>query len=554
MKKQRRGALCWCCTLFIFMLLLGVGVPVWADQIKDASVFADAQWNYVTEWTVAGETDWLQSMCETDKYIVCLQDSQVKGQADTLTVFDRWSYELLFEVRDRDYEHGNGMTYNPNTNEIYIAPYFSKNRKNRGCVFALDADTLKFKRRILVSDGSWNVSGIEYMEDTDQYIIQTTASQNFTFLLFDSNFSQIDTLVVGDQSMGNQFQDFCVSGDFIISVPWMRYNMADARLQVYSISQKAYLGSYPVYAPGAGDVYEIESVCQSDAGEIVLAIGLIGTKRMTLYNTIVPIIYTVTTSVENGTITPTRGDVDIGTNYKVKYRCTEDYELKQLQVDGQDVDVKKHKKSYTFNNIQDDHTIWAKFTEIPKFDILTSVTNGEIDEQQLIRRDEDVTIHYEPDLHYEMDKLLIDGVETDPEGHETEYTFEYIQGPHSVEVQFKEIPSFVVSTKAYNGIITATNKKVYRDEDYTVKYQPEEGYQMAYLKVDGEWLMKIAQGTVANSYTFKNIQKGHDVEVIYQWKYFPYVILAGAFGVCIPMGMIYMAVTRLRKRRKYRLK
>lgn len=552
MKKHKRLLCAVLAVVSMGSVSLNTGVEVKADQIKSADVFANAQWNYLTEWTVDGERDWLQSMCETDKYIVCYTDTKKKGEPDVITVFDRETLNLAFEVRDMDYEHGNGMTYNARTNEIYLAPYNTQLRQNAGYIFALDADTMTFKRRIKISDGSFNAASIEYVEGTNQYIIQTTKERNYTFLLYDSDFNQIDTLFEGNQSLGNLFQDFCVSGDFIISVPWMRKNADDPRLQLYSISQREYLGSYSIYAPGAGEVYEPESICQSAAGEIVLALAMTGTKRMALYNTYVPIIYTVTTSVENGEITETRGDVDMGSDFRVEYSSSEDFELRQVQVDGQNVGLEENKDGYTFGNIQDDHSIWAQFTEIPKFDIVTDVENGTIDGAQIVRRDESVTINYTPEEHYEMDQVLVDGEPVYAENYENSYTFKFVQEPRSIAVKFKEIPSFVVATKVYNGDITATNKKVYRDEDYTVEYSPHEGYQMSYMKIDGEWMSQIGTDTDGSSYTFKNMQTGHDVTVVYQWKYLPFIILAGAFGACIPLGLIYLAVARIQKKRRQR--
>lgn len=552
MRKHKRLLCAALAVVSMGSVSLNTGVEVKADQIKSADVFADAQWNYLTEWTVDGERDWLQSMCETDKYIVCYTDTKKKGEPDVITVFDRETLNLAFEVREMDYEHGNGMTYNARTNEIYLAPYNTQLRQNAGYIFALDADTMEFKRRIKISDGSFNAASIEYVEGTNQYIIQTTKERNYTFLLYDSDFVEIETLFEGNQSMGNLFQDFCVSGDFIISVPWMRKNEDDPRLQLYSISQREYLGSYSIYAPGAGEVYEPESICQSAAGEIVLALAMTGTKRMALYNTYVPIIYTVTTSVENGEITETRGDVDMGSDFRVEYNSTEDFELRQVQVDGQNVELEENKDGYTFGNIQDDHSIWAQFTEIPKFDIVTDVENGTIDGAQAVRRDEDITINYAPEEHYEMDQILVDGEPVYTENHEDSYTFKFVQEARSIAVKFKEIPSFVIATKAYNGDITATNNKVYRDENYTVEYSPNDGYQMSYMKIDGEWLSQIGTDTDGSSYTFENVQSGHDVTVVYQWKYLPFIILAGAFGACIPLGLIYLTVARIQKKRRKR--
>lgn len=552
MRRQRKLTRVVCLILLV-SIFIGLPVTVKADQIKNADVFSTAGWDCVTSWRVEADKGSVQSMCETSQYIVCFQDGE-EGKADTLVAFDRNTYERLFEVREMNYEHGNGMTYNPQTNEIYIAPYNTKEEENKGVIFAVDAHTLKFKRRIQVTDGSWNVASIEYAEDRHQYVIQTTRQRDYAFLLLDENFQEVDYLFPGDRSADNIFQDFCVSGDFIISLPYGRMHETGQNLgvQVYSISQRRYMGNYPIVAPGTGSVFEPQSICQSDAGKILVVIFLSGKAQMAIYESYVPVIYTVTTSVENGEITPTRGDVDIGSNYTVEYKCTEDYELKQVVVDGQEADIKENKDSYTFGNIQNDHNIFAKFTEIPKFDITTAVTNGTIDDSQLIRRDLDVTIHYQPDVHYEMDKLIIDGQETDATGHETEYTFEFIQGPHSVEALFKEIPSFKVSTQVYNGTITPTNPKVYRDENYRVEYQPDKDYHLTYMKIDGQWQTTINRDEVASSYDFINMQKAHDVVVVFQWKYMSLAILAGAFGMCIPMGLIYTAVYRVRKKRKHR--
>lgn len=536
--------------LFLMILVKGIeigSVTVKADQIKNADVFSDIFWSYEAGWSAEG-TGLVQSMCETDQYIVCFQDRGAKDKNDTISVFDRWSYELLFTVNEMNYEHGNGMTYNPVTNEILIAPYNPELKENSGMIFALDADTLGFKRRIRVSDGSWNAAAVEYVEGSNRYIVQTTKERNYAFIVLDENFNEVDYLFEGERSTGNIFQDFCVSGDFIISVPYMKGDVRQPGLHLYSISQKQYLGYYPIWAESSGPVFEPQSICQSDGGKILMVIFHSGRARMGIYEAYVPVIYTVTTAVENGQITPTRGDVDIGSNYTVRYSCTEDYELKQMQVDGADQDIKDHPTSYTFGNIQDDHSIWVKFTEIPKFEISTAVSNGSIEPAQLIRRDQDVTINYKPDTHYEIDTLIIDGQEVNPEEYENSYTFEFIQGPHSVDVAYKEIPSFTVSTKVYNGRITATNYKVYRDDNYKVQYEPKEGYRLAYMQVDGQWLDEIITKTQTSAYAFPNIQEGHDVRVVFQWEYMSLAIIGCAFAACVPIFMIYLLVMRRRRR------
>ncbi len=476
----------------------------------------------------------------------------MQGEPDLFVVLDKETYEEVFTAECEDLEHGNGMTYNSKTNEIIIAPYTCKTEDNRGSLFIVDADTFQLKRQVYVSDGSWDPSAIEYMDNTDQYIVQSNSNDNFTFYLYDSEFNYVGVLFEGDTSLeDNSFQDFCISGDFLISVPYLT-SKNQSYLQIYSISEREYLGYYNINLNGLSS-YEVESIAISDAGEIVLSVVLSGTNRMALYNTYVPIIYTVLTSAENGKITPSNGEVDIGSDYKVEYSCKKTYELKKLKIDGKDVDVEEYPLSYTFGNIQDDHSVRAKFTKIPKFKISTSVYNGTIDDSKKIQRDQDFTVHYEPDEHYEIDKILIDGKKVEnPEIFDDTYTFDNIQKKHSIDVLFKEIPSYEISTEVNHGYITPTDDKVYRDENFTVNYKPDKGYQIAFMRVDGQWLSRIGADHSANQYTFDNIQSGHSIEVYYERQNFPYLILAGAFVICLPLGGIYLAISSIRRNKTNR--
>lgn len=99
-------------------------------------------------------------MCHR-QYIVCLVNASKKTtEPDTLIAFYRNTtdadgnpveqYSYAFSVTETDYEHGNGMTYNPNTQEIAIAGLFTNDPSNAGAVFIVDANTLHFKRKVQV--------------------------------------------------------------------------------------------------------------------------------------------------------------------------------------------------------------------------------------------------------------------------------------------------------------------------------------------------------------------------------------------------------------------
>lgn len=144
-------------------------------------------------------------MCATDQYIVCLVNASKKGtDPDTLIAFYRNTtdidgnpveqYSYAFSVTETDYEHGNGMTYNPNTQEIAIAGLFTNDPSDAGAIFIVDANTLHFKRKVQVGNGSINFFGIDYVPEKDQYVLMANRIADYAFYFTDSNFQIVDKL------------------------------------------------------------------------------------------------------------------------------------------------------------------------------------------------------------------------------------------------------------------------------------------------------------------------------------------------------------------------
>lgn len=149
--------------LFLFLALLfflsEIRIPIPVMAAVKTSDLETSPWNAVAESSIIDEDGWLQSLCATDQYIVCLINGAKKTtEPDTLIAFYRNTtdatgnpveqYSYAFHVTETDYEHGNGMTYNPNTQEIAIAGLFTNDPANAGAVFIVDANTLKFKERL----------------------------------------------------------------------------------------------------------------------------------------------------------------------------------------------------------------------------------------------------------------------------------------------------------------------------------------------------------------------------------------------------------------------
>lgn len=544
--------------LCLFLFILGLPIQVKAD-IQTPESLQDLEWEYQYEVSYIGK-GWIQSSCVTDKYIVCFQNKSGKKKgADTLIAFYKSDqdeegnpvpkYSYAMHVTEMDYEHGNGMTYNPNTNEIYITPGPLENQESSGNIYVVDADTLMYKRTIKMGDGSINYNFIAYSEDTNQYILQTDDTGGEIFHITDENFNVVDTMEDLPKLGERYFQDFCISGDYILSISHSSENRAENYIEVYSISQRAYLGNYYINLDGGERVQEVESISEISPGVLAVFTGVTDPRRLRFYEATVPAVFDVETQVVNGSITESTNQAPGGENYTVKFKPDKHYELTELLVDGEPVACKPNQKKYTFKNLNEDHTIEAIFGKIPKYQITTVVENGRITDSKKVYRDKNFKVSYTPDTHYELSSVLIDGQEVELEGIENGYEFQNIQSAHTIEVRFEEIPSWEITTRVSHGSITDSIQKAYRDTTQTISYEPEENYMLFSIKVDGE---KVDTKTYASEYTFSSIYGPHTIEVTYIWKYLPVCLLALLIGLLALLLGVRLHVKRKKIKKKWR--
>lgn len=539
--------------LLVFCLILGVTVgsvcPIRAKaDIYDVSDLIYADWEAIGELEISSARGWPQSICVTDKYIVCLINGAAsEAVPDTLVAFNKEDYSYAFEVTERDYEHGNGMTYNYRTNEIYIMPGPCLDKANAGNFYVVDADTLYYKRTFK-SPSEQNFGGIEYLEDTDQYVV--SGGDGSKFRLLDSNFEILEEIAPRTRPQGSTYQDFCVTGDYIISPCYDGSTKVDNYFVVYSLSQKKYLNTFYADLPGEDSKKEIESLCEIEPGKIMLGVGISDPRRVRLYAATLRAAYDIHTEAENGNISASENVVEGGTDYRVNFQPNEHYELTELLVDGEKVESRPDQTEYTFHALSGDHTVKAVFTEIPKFWITTSVIHGTIDENAQVYRDENWRVSYAPREHYELDSIAIDGVTIDTEGVESSYRFTDIQDAHSIQVKYTEIPSWVIATSVKGGTISGSISKAYRGSSHTVHYEPKEGYRLISVKIDGE---RADMGQYADSCTFSHIDGAHRIEVVYMWKYLPLCAVGAAGAIVFLVFYIGVRFERRRKRKKRQL-
>ncbi len=272
-------------------------------EIASDRAFDGAVWEKIIEDDIEAAEGVVQSMCVTDYYIIMMENVAEDGTTpDIIKAYYRYDhdengqpverYSLAKRVQDMCYEHCNGMAFNPNTREIVVALYTSYNAENRGCVFLLDADTLEFKGRLKITD-DYNILGIGYDQAENCYYIQTNADGGYTFKKLDSQFQIIDDYgTMEGYSKGTNFQDLCVSGDYIINLPLTLHMGIGDYINMYSISRRVMVSDTQMnfnFEGVSGD--EPESICELEPGLFAVTVTQSyadGRRTVAVYKTMVP--------------------------------------------------------------------------------------------------------------------------------------------------------------------------------------------------------------------------------------------------------------------------
>ncbi len=346
-------------------------------EIAGDDAFSNLAWEQVFEENLIGSVGVVQSICATDDYIICIENTGENQDPDVVSAYYKnkvdkdgnpvEQYSLAKRVNDMNWEHGNGIAYNPDKNEIYVALYTNIDPENRGCLYVMDPDTLGYKGKIKISD-NYNILGIDYKEDTDQYIIQTNVDDGYSFKILDSEFQVVDELgSFPESAKGYNFQDLAVCGDYIFNFPLtLDWGIGDF-LHVYSISRRTM-----VTAPQLDFRFdnithdEPESLCEIEPGVFLAAVNVTNTageRKIRFYKTEMPYYFQVTVKGENGTVSES-GKVLRGESFPVTYQAEDGYELSSLLVNGVEEDIEKYQDGYSLTDIREDCEIQVSFTKI----------------------------------------------------------------------------------------------------------------------------------------------------------------------------------------------
>ena len=278
-------------------------VTLFAGEAKaDGGLLEGSVWEVLFQTDAYPTKGLIQSVCVTDDYIVTIENTADSADyVDIVTAYykndhDRngnpvEQYSVANTVAAEEWEHGNGMCYNPNTNEIYVSLYTNTIPENIGTIYVMDPDTLTRKGSIKVLDDC-NILAIDYNPRENVYYIQTSGERGYSVMILDSNFQVLQDLGPESTDPGYNFQDFCVEGDIILQFPLTLGLGIGEFMTAFSLSQNTVVDMIQLHFDELGEPYlEPESVARLDDSSFIVAVNATAednTRRCVFYRAAFP--------------------------------------------------------------------------------------------------------------------------------------------------------------------------------------------------------------------------------------------------------------------------
>lgn len=126
---------------------------------------------------------------------------------------------------------------------------------------------------------------------------------------------------------------------------------------------------------------------------------------------------------------------------------------------------------------------------------------------------DEVEILVSPDDGYELDKLLVNGEETEVDSEGYAYA-EMVEGGLTITATWKELAKAITIAPCTNGTVTANKEKAAVGESVTFTISPAEGYHLESFKVNGAEVE-----ITGNSYVTNMTEAGLSIEVTFSDTY-----------------------------------
>jgi hypothetical protein len=244
-----------------------------------------------------------------------------------------------------------------------------------------------------------------------------------------------------------------------------------------------------------------------------------------------PIILSILSSTgPNGVINP-EGVTSLvyGSDYTYTINPDVGFAILDVIIDGTSVGAVS---SYSFNDITSNHTISALF-DTADFEIFITCGNGGIINppgNQGLHFGDNITYNIIPDKGYIIDDVIVDSISV---GSVESYTFGNITSNHSIYVSFALMTYNITAASGTGGTLSPGTMSLTYGEDVTYFFEPEEGYKIIDVIVDG-----VSQGSVSE-FTFNDISDDHSISVTFGLiPNYHIISKAGRGGSILPLGTI----------------
>ncbi len=250
--------------------------------------------------------------------------------------------------------------------------------------------------------------------------------------------------------------------------------------------------------------------------------------------------YIITASAGSGGSISPSGNISINHGESKVFTFTPNtgYEINQVLIDGTNNPEAATNGNYTFENITSEHTIEVTF-KLKQYIITASAGNGGSISPSgniSINHGESKTFTFTPNTGYEINQVLIDGINNPTAVSNGNYTFENITSEHTIEVTFK-LKQYTITASAGNGgsISPSGNISINHGESKTFTFTPNTGYEINQILIDGT---NNPEAATNGNYTFENVTTGHTIQVTFKLKQYIITASAGSGGSISPSGNI----------------
>ncbi len=218
--------------------------------------------------------------------------------------------------------------------------------------------------------------------------------------------------------------------------------------------------------------------------------------------------YKIDTEVINGTITENQIKIYPRENRTIKFSPNNGYYVSEVIVDGKAYSYEDYESEYTFNNIQENHTI--RVVCEPLKTITTSITNGVITKTMTnIHPNSSKEVYYEAFEDYYIDKVFVDDKKIEVNDFKNgNYKFDPVLTDHTIRVICEPKPE--VTTEIINGTISP-KFKVYPHENGKVEAIALNGYYINRVIVDDKEITDFERNQM--NYIFNDITENHHIYV-----------------------------------------